>query len=145
MLAALPVAGFTADRRLSPIRSDPFTLGVASGDPAPDGAVIWTRLAPDPLAEDGFGGMPARPVDVEWEVAADERFARVEQRGTATATPEYRSQRARGAAGIAAGRTVLLPVPHRGLSVADRQDTHRAGARHPRDGADHVCGVVLAL
>jgi len=37
---------------------DPFTLGVASGDPAPDGFVLWTRLAPAPLAEDGLGGMP---------------------------------------------------------------------------------------
>lgn len=27
----------------------PFQLGVAAGDPAPDGFVIWTRLAPDPL------------------------------------------------------------------------------------------------
>jgi alkaline phosphatase D len=36
----------------------PFTLGVASGEPAPDGFVIWTRLAPDPLAD---GGMPNAP------------------------------------------------------------------------------------
>uniref|UniRef100_UPI00351A68B5 PhoD-like phosphatase N-terminal domain-containing protein n=1 Tax=Dankookia rubra TaxID=1442381 RepID=UPI00351A68B5 len=28
----------------------PFRLGVASGDPWPDGVVLWTRLAPDPLA-----------------------------------------------------------------------------------------------
>ncbi|HTO55264.1 MAG TPA: PhoD-like phosphatase N-terminal domain-containing protein, partial [Myxococcota bacterium] len=28
---------------------DPFSLGVASGEPAPDGFVLWTRLAPDPL------------------------------------------------------------------------------------------------
>jgi alkaline phosphatase D len=70
VLAALPVAGFTGDRRLGPVPADPFTLGVASGDPAPDGVVIWTRLAPNPLADDGLGGMPARPVDVEWEVAA---------------------------------------------------------------------------
>ena len=27
----------------------PFQLGVAAGDPAPDGFVIWTRLAPEPL------------------------------------------------------------------------------------------------
>lgn len=40
-------------------RSDPFTLGVASGDPEPDGFVIWTRLALDPLAADGLGGMPS--------------------------------------------------------------------------------------
>jgi phosphodiesterase/alkaline phosphatase D-like protein len=25
----------------------PFSLGVASGDPSPDGVVLWTRLAPD--------------------------------------------------------------------------------------------------
>ena len=31
----------------------PFTLGVASGDPQADGVVLWTRLAPKPLAEDG--------------------------------------------------------------------------------------------
>jgi phosphodiesterase/alkaline phosphatase D-like protein len=28
---------------------NPFTLGVASGDPTPDGIVLWTRLAPDPV------------------------------------------------------------------------------------------------
>ena len=88
VLAALPVAGFTSGRRLSTVPADPFTLGVASGDPAPDGAVIWTRLAPNPLADDGLGGMPARVVDVEWEVAADEWFTRVEQRGLVAATPD---------------------------------------------------------
>jgi phosphodiesterase/alkaline phosphatase D-like protein len=31
------------------ILGNPFTLGVASGDPLPDGVVLWTRLAPDPL------------------------------------------------------------------------------------------------
>jgi alkaline phosphatase D len=88
VLAALPLAGFTSERRLGPMRADPFTLGVASGEPAPDGVVIWTRLAPRPLADDGLGGMPARAVDVEWEVAADDRFTRIEQRGIATAVPD---------------------------------------------------------
>src|SRR5882757_4656357 len=45
-----------------------FTLGVASGDPSADGVVLWTRLAPDPFAVDGAGGMPAQPVRVEYEV-----------------------------------------------------------------------------
>src|SRR5438045_4196196 len=49
----------------------PFTLGVASGDPLPDGIVLWTRLAPNPL--DG-GGMPMADVEVEWEIARDARF-----------------------------------------------------------------------
>lgn len=64
----------------------PFSLGVAAGDPAPDGFVIWTRLAPRPLDE--HGGMPMRPVAVRWEVAEDERFTRVARAGEAVARPE---------------------------------------------------------
>ncbi len=64
---------------------EPFTLGVASGDPLPDGVVLWTRLAPDPLQG---GGMPNRQVAVRWEVARDEHFRRVEAKGTAHAQPE---------------------------------------------------------
>ncbi|MGW1680952.1 alkaline phosphatase D family protein [Saccharopolyspora sp. NPDC002376] len=66
----------------------PFSLGVASGDPLPDGVVIWTRLAPEPLAADGSGGMPAKPVKVQYEVATDEQFRGVVRRGSVTATPE---------------------------------------------------------
>src|SRR6185295_18851696 len=60
----------------------PFTLGVASGDPVPDGMVLWTRLAPQPRVVGG--GMPVEPVTVEWQVAEDEAMTRVVQRGTAT-------------------------------------------------------------
>ncbi len=63
----------------------PFKLGVASGDPLPDGVVLWTRLAPDPL--DG-GGMPNRKVPVRWQVASDENFRRVVRRGVKRARPE---------------------------------------------------------
>jgi alkaline phosphatase D len=87
VLAALPLVGFAAQRRVGPLQ-DPFTVGVASGEPAPDGVVIWTRLAPYPLADDGLGGMPDRAFDVEWEVALDERFTRIEQRGITTAAPD---------------------------------------------------------
>jgi alkaline phosphatase D len=64
----------------------PFRLGVAAGDPASDGFVIWTRLAPDPLAE--HGGMPMAPVSVDWEVAADEGMRTVVRHGNALARPE---------------------------------------------------------
>ena len=67
------------------LRRSPFTLGVASGDPVPDGFVLWTRLALDPTAADGLGGMPARPVEVTWQVATDERFRSIVQRGTVRA------------------------------------------------------------
>ena len=63
-----------------------FTLGVASGDPAPDGVVLWTRLAPEPLAADG--GMTAAAVPVRWEVAEDARFARIARSGNALARAE---------------------------------------------------------
>lgn len=51
--------------------------------------MIWARLAPCPVADDGLGADPAAaPVDVGWEVAADEAFAHVEQRGIVTSVPE---------------------------------------------------------
>lgn len=58
-----------------------FTLGVASGEPRPHSVVLWTRLAPTPLQADG--GMPDHAVAVRWEVATDDGFRRVVQRGTA--------------------------------------------------------------
>ena len=70
-----------------PVFADyPFQLGVAAGDPAPDGFVIWTRLAPRPL-EPGHG-MPSAPMAVEWEVASDAAFAQVVRKGEAIARPE---------------------------------------------------------
>ena len=62
----------------------PFTLGVASGQPVPDGFVLWTRLALDPLAPDGHGGM-SEPATVMWEVAADPGMRNVIARGTTEA------------------------------------------------------------
>ncbi|MCU1695924.1 MAG: Alkaline phosphatase [Mycobacterium sp.] len=141
VLVALPVAGFTGRRR-GPVLADPFTLGVASGEPAPDGAVIWTRLAPDPLADDDHGGMPARPVDVDWEIAADEAFTRIEQRGTTTAVPQ-------SAHSVHVELTGLRPG-------ADHFYRFRAAGHHSQSGrsrtapgvdgrADDVLRVVLAL
>ena len=69
---ALPVQA--TDRKVS-FDSNPFTLGVASGYPTPDGFVLWTRLAPKPLQPDG--GLAPEPVPMRWEVAEDDKFARV--------------------------------------------------------------------
>jgi alkaline phosphatase D len=78
---AVPSTVWAETRTRPTLRTDPFTLGVASGDPEPDGVVLWTRLAVDPLAEDGFGGMPDGVFDVKWEVAKDERFRHRVARG----------------------------------------------------------------
>jgi alkaline phosphatase D len=69
---SLPAAA--SDRRVV-FDSYPFALGVASGYPAPDGFVLWTRLAPRPL-EPG-GGLAPGTVPVRWEVAEDEGFRKV--------------------------------------------------------------------
>ena len=70
--------------RLPRLASNPFTLGVASGDPLPNGVVLWTRLAPDPLTADG-GLAGAGNLEVGWEVARDESFRQVVKRGRAVA------------------------------------------------------------
>ena len=63
----------------------PFALGVASGSPRPDGIVLWTRLAPEPLAD---GGMPPEPVELRWEIARDVRFRDIAQKGVVHAVPD---------------------------------------------------------
>ncbi|RTR26836.1 alkaline phosphatase D family protein [Deinococcus radiophilus] len=66
---------------------NPFTLGIASGDPLADSVVLWTRLSLDPLGPTG-AGLPGGPIDVTWEVAHDEAFRQVVQQGRSPATPE---------------------------------------------------------
>ncbi|RXT21609.1 MULTISPECIES: alkaline phosphatase D family protein [unclassified Bosea (in: a-proteobacteria)] len=64
----------------------PFGLGIASGDPSADGFVIWTKLAPLPLARNG--GMPMKAVEVAYEIATEANMRGSVQRGTALARPE---------------------------------------------------------
>src|SRR2546423_1781022 len=56
--------------------SDPFKLGVASGYPAPDGFVLWTRL---------LGNLEPAPIRVRWEIGADEAMRKVIASGEANA------------------------------------------------------------
>ncbi|HWI39411.1 MAG TPA: alkaline phosphatase D family protein [Burkholderiales bacterium] len=57
--------------------SDPFKLGVASGYPAADGFVLWTRLI----------GVEGTPIRVRWEVLADNR--KLVASGAAAAEAEW--------------------------------------------------------
>ena len=80
---------------------DPFTLGIASGYPTPEGFVLWTRLAPE--AHELFAGSAKRvsagaaphplvpatlpeTVPVQWEVAEDEGMRRIVRKGSVDAT-----------------------------------------------------------
>ena len=121
-LGALAALGPVARRGLAqPVfRGFPFTLGVASGEPAPDGFVIWTRLAPEPLQPDG--GMLRAAMTVAWEVAEDERFGRIAASGTAIARPELGHAVHVEVAGLAPGR----PYFYRFLVGGEGSATGRA-------------------
>lgn len=78
--AALPVVAGRATA--APASTAVFAHGVASGDPLPDGVILWTRVTPTPAARPGSGLGPA--TGVTWEVARDDSFATVVASGTVT-------------------------------------------------------------
>ncbi|MFO0951221.1 MAG: alkaline phosphatase D family protein [Isosphaeraceae bacterium] len=87
-LAGLPLLAGRAEARSrrASFADDPFSLGVASGDPWESGVVLWTRLAPKPLDPDG--GLAPEAVEVAWEIGTDEAMREVVRKGTAVATPQ---------------------------------------------------------
>ncbi len=96
---------------VAPMRHDPFALGVASGDPLPDGVVLWTRLMPPPGPAGAQPASPreaalawAGPISVRWEVSEDAQFRRIVQQGTATALPELAHSVHVEVQGLAPGR-----------------------------------------
>ncbi|WCB94355.1 Alkaline phosphatase D [Baekduia alba] len=70
--------------RALPWGANPFVAGVASGEPAADGVVLWTRIALDALGREPIRGK----VPVVWELAEDERLRRVVARGLQFASAE---------------------------------------------------------
>ena len=63
-----------------------FAHGVASGDPLPDGILLWTRVTPTPDSLPGSGAGPR--VEVRWEVARDSAFQSVVRSGAVTTGPD---------------------------------------------------------
>ncbi|MEU6177951.1 alkaline phosphatase D family protein [Streptomyces coeruleorubidus] len=61
-----------------------FLHGVASGDPLPDGILLWTRVTPVPEAIPGSGLGP--DTEVSWIVARDKAFSTVVAKGSTIAT-----------------------------------------------------------
>jgi alkaline phosphatase D len=132
-----PLASRTA--LAQPIFRDfPFPLGVASGEPLPDGVVLWTRLAPDPL---NGGGMPMARVEVGWEVARDAAFRDIALKGTAVARPELGHSVHVEVSGLQPGRDYWYRF-HAGREVSQTGRTKTAPA--PGSAVDRlrfaVCG-----
>jgi alkaline phosphatase D len=84
--AALSPASWTAAVAQTRLADFPFRVGVASGEPLPDGVVLWTRLVTNPQAMGG--GMMRAPVRVGWEIAEDDNLKRTVQSGEAVAVAE---------------------------------------------------------
>ena len=81
-------------RALAPLATAPaahaptgpaFLHGVASGDPLPDGVLLWTRVTPTPDAVPGSGKGP--DTASRWEVAEDKDFPQIVAHGTTTPGP----------------------------------------------------------
>ncbi len=141
---AAAAAGCSRQDRGPSFAADPFALGVASGDPGPDGFVLWTRLAPDPLNGGGIDG----DVGVRWEIASDDAFRQVVRSGTATASAElahsvhvevagleadrwYWYRFSAGDAVSATGRARTMPTPE---AMPDRLSLAFASCQHYETG-----------
>jgi alkaline phosphatase D len=85
---------------------DPFSLGVASGAPRPDGFVLWTRLAPEPLSSNPEtpGGMSGGDVTVAYEIATDPAMRDVVRRGEGIAEQAFAYSVHLDVAGLKSGR-----------------------------------------
>ncbi|MEU6543374.1 alkaline phosphatase D family protein [Streptomyces sp. NPDC046859] len=77
-----PLAGALPARAVD--AAPAFLHGVASGDPLPDGVLLWTRVTPTPDALPGSGVGP--DTAVSWTVALDKGFTHIVARGSTTAT-----------------------------------------------------------
>ena len=86
---------------------DPFNLGIAAGAPRPDGFVLWTRLAPEPLSNDpeAPGGMRGSDVTIAYEIATDDALRNIVRRGHAIAERAFAYSVHLDVSGLEAGRS----------------------------------------
>jgi alkaline phosphatase D len=111
-LASLPRAAWASG--LSP---GAFTHGIASGDPLPDGVILWTRFAHNASGRIG------------WQIAEDESFARVARQGETAASPGNDYCAKVDVRGLQPGRAYFYRfLSASGPSVVGRTRTAPAGA-----------------
>src|SRR4028119_163601 len=101
--------------------SNPFTLGVASGNPKEDSVVLWTRLAPNPLSGGGMG--TAGNVEVPLEIATDSSFTNVVRRTRAVAEARYAHSVHHVATGLRPNTRYWYQFSYGGYSAVGRPRT----------------------
>jgi alkaline phosphatase D len=100
LMTALPSSGQRAEEIEDLYNPDlaPFYHGVASGDPLPDGIILWTRVTQRARNNDP-------QIRVEWMVADDPGLTKIVAKGHAFATEERDFTVKVDVRGLAAGRT----------------------------------------
>jgi alkaline phosphatase D len=81
LLASLAAAQLAPVWSAPKFKSDPFQMGIASGDPLPDSVVLWTRLIAPELGKATH--------EVEWLVAEDEQMKKIVKRGKSPAAESF--------------------------------------------------------
>ena len=109
---ALPLAAPAFLRHARAADAPRFALGVASGQPRPDGMVLWTRLTGPDLPDS---------VPVQWELAHDEAFTQIAARGVEVAQAESAHSVHAEPGGLAPGRVWW----YRFSALGDRSTTGR--------------------
>jgi alkaline phosphatase D len=105
---------------------NPFTLGVASGDPTPNGIVLWTRLAPNPADPQSLG---QADIPVRWRIAADDNMRSVAARGTPFSSARLAHSVHVEAEGLLPGRDYFYQFNVRGEESAIGHFRTAPGAR----------------
>jgi len=104
MLGSLSVRG----RPLLAAAPAHFTHGVASGDPLQDRVILWTRVLPG-------SGQP-ETIELEWQVASDQRFSNIVANGLASTGPERDFTLKIDATGLEPGQTYFYRFNAQGVS-----------------------------
>lgn len=122
-LAALAAARLAPVLAAPKFSSSPFGLGVCSGDPLPDGVVLWTRLVDEQLGNANH--------EVEYVVAEDEGLKKVVKRGKAMASPQFAHSVHADVRGLRPGRWYYYQFRSGGYetTVARTRTAPAAGSR----------------
>ena len=130
---ASPLASAARAEQVS-FPAEPFSLGVASGDPTPDGAVIWTRLA---LTTRPGWRHASSTVEVSFEVAADDRFRQPFDSKSDGAAGRC-SFSSCGVDRHGTRSSIFLQIPIRRCDQSDRKVCNRTGV-HGRTRSNENC------
>jgi hypothetical protein len=107
-------------------RRDRFAQGVASGDPAPDSVLLWTRAS---------AAGSAAAVALTVEVAEDPAFERVVATAPVRASPPPTTPAACWSAGCGRRAPTGIASPTRAETAAASAHAHAPGRRRSATGA----------